>query len=139
MALQIIDIPDLTRILEQQFREILFAFIFGSAKDGSIRPGGDVDIAVWIDDPKKKMDVIPRLTGTVEAIAPGALCDLVFLNEAGSQLAFEALQGCLLFVREEAMDLYSGFYAQTCRDYEDTTAWMKKQLQYRGYEIQWDH
>ncbi len=139
MALQTIDIPNLTKILEQQFQEILFAFIFGSAKDGLIRTEGDVDIAVWIDDPKKKMDLIPRLTGIVESITQGTPCDLLLLNEAGSQLAFEALQGQLLFVRDEAMDLYSGFYAQTCRGYEDAIGWMKKQLQYRGYEVQWDH
>ena len=139
MSLRTIDISNLTVILEQQFPEVLFAFIFGSAKDGSIRAGGDVDIAVWMNNPKIKMDLIPRLTGMVESITQGSPCDLILLNEAGSQLAFEALQGRLLFVRDEAMDLYSGFYAQTCREYEDTITWMKKQLQYRGYEVQWDY
>jgi len=125
--------------IEQQFPEVLFAYIFGSSKNGSIRAEGDVDIAVWMNDPKTKMDLIPRLTGIVESVTQGAPCDLILLNDAGSQLAFEALQGKLLFVRDEALDLFSGFYALTCREYEDTIAWMKKQLQYRGYEVQWDH
>ncbi|MCK9421329.1 MAG: nucleotidyltransferase domain-containing protein [Bacteroidales bacterium] len=139
MPVQNFDIYNLALILEQQFPEVLFAYIFGSAKEGSVRAGGDVDIAVWVKNPVNKMDLIPRLTGIVESITQGVSCDLILFNEAGSQLAFEALQGRLLFVREEAMDIYSGFYSLTCREYEDTIAWMKKQLQYRGYEVQWDH
>jgi predicted nucleotidyltransferase len=58
----------LARTIEQQFPEVLFAYIFGSSKNGSIRAEGDVDIAVWINDPKTKMDLIPRLTGIVESV-----------------------------------------------------------------------
>ncbi len=136
---QTISIPDLTFILEQQFPEVLFAFIFGSAQDGIIREGGDVDIAVWIDSPKIKMELIPRLTGMIESVTQGSSCDLILFNDAGSQLAFEGLQGRLLFVRDTAIELYSGFYSLTCREYEDALFWMKRQLQYRGYEVQWDH
>ena len=125
--------------MKQQFPEVLFAFIFGSSKDGLIRNGGDVDIAVWIRDPKNKLELIPRLVGMIESETPGVQCDLVFLNEAGAQLSFEALGGNHLFVRDEALDLYSGFFSLTCREYEDEIAWMKKQLKYRGYEVQWDH
>jgi len=39
----------------------------------------------------------------------------------------------------EAMDAYAAWYSLTCREYEDAIAWMKKQLIYRGYEVQWDH
>ena len=134
-----LDITSLTELLEQMFPEVLFACILGSAKEGSIRSGGDVDIAIWLEDPSTRLDLIPRLTGSVESLTHGASCDLIILNEAGSQLAFEALQGRLLFVRNEAIELYSGFYSQTCREYEDAIAWMKKQLQYRGYEVQWDY
>jgi predicted nucleotidyltransferase len=139
MPIQTIDISKLTTILKHQFPEVLFAYLFGSASEGSLREGGDVDIALWISDPKIRMELIPRITGVVELFAHGSPCDLIVLNDAGSLLSFEVLQGRLLFVREEAMDIYTGFYSLTCRKYEDDIAWMKKQLKYRGYEVQWDN
>ncbi len=134
-----IDLPCLASELEKRFPNILFAYVFGSAKTGEIRPGSDIDVAVWIIDPEMKMELIPKLVGLVESFTQGALCDLVFLNDAGDQLAFEVLQGTILFIRDEARDLHSGFYSETCRNYEDHIFWIKKQLQYRGYEVQWNH
>jgi len=133
------DISRFAGELEKRFPDVLFAYLFGSAQTGTIRPGGDVDLAVWIEDTSKKIDLIPALTGLVESFTDGTPCDLVFLNDAGDQLAFETLNGKKLFVRPESMDLHAGFYSQTCREYEDRLAWMKKQLQYRGYEVQWGH
>jgi predicted nucleotidyltransferase len=134
-----IDLPRLASELEKRFPNILFAYVFGSAKTGEIRPGSDIDVAVWIIDPEMKLELIPKLVGLVESFTQGALCDLVFLNDAGDQLAFEVLQGTILFIRDEARDLHSGFYSETCRNYEDHISWIKKQLQYRGYEVQWNH
>jgi len=71
---------------------VLFAYVFGSARDGLIRQGGDVDVAVWIRDEQKKLYIIPVLSELVESWSRGAPCDLVFLNTAGDQLSFEALQ-----------------------------------------------
>ncbi len=125
--------------MERRFPEMLFAYVFGSARDGLIRPGGDVDVAVWIRDEQTKLSLIPVLSELVESWSGGAPCDLVFLNSAGDQLSFEALQGTVLFIREEAKELHATFYSRTCREYEDRLAWMKKQLQYRNYEVQWGH
>jgi len=133
------DTDQLALDLRKQFPEILFAYLFGSAKEGNVRPGGDVDIAVWVGENTKKIDLIPKIVGLVEKNIAGAPCDLVFLNDAGEQLAFSVLQGKILFIRNEARDLHASFYSQTCREYEDTIAWMKKQLQYRGYEVQWNN
>ena len=104
-----------------------------------IREGGDIDLAVWLNDFSKRETMIPRIIGMVEDVVPGISCDLTLLNDAGEQLAFEALTGKELFIRDEAMDQYAAWYSLTCREYEDTIAWMKKQLIYRGYEVQWDH
>ena len=65
--------------------------------------------------------------------------DLVVLNDAGPVLAMEALKGTILFIREESMDIYADFYSLTCHLYEDHMFWTKKQLEYRGYEVQWDN
>ena len=131
--------PLLSDELKRQFPEIRFAFLFGSSQDGSIREGGDIDLAVWLENPTQKIELIPRIIGLVETLAPGVSCDLTLLNDAGEQLAFEALTGKELFIRDEAMDAYAAWYSLTCREYEDALAWMKKQLIYRGYEVQWDH
>ena len=129
----------LTCELKKQFPEVLFAYLFGSAQGGTVREGGDIDLALWISSDADKAKLIPDIVELVEKIIPGAPCDLVFLNDAGDQLAFSVLQGKILFIREEARERHASFYSQTCREYEDTVAWMKKQLQYRGYEVQLDH
>lgn len=125
--------------LEKRFPEILFAFLFGSAQEGKVREGGDIDLAVWLNDYNKREELIPRIIGLTESLAEGISCDLTLLNDAGDQLAFEALSGTSLFIRHEVMNQYAAWYSLTCREYEDTMAWMKKQLQYRGYEVQWNH
>ena len=92
-----------------------------------------------MEDDTKRALLIPRIIGVVETVTQGVSCDLTLLNTAGVQLAFEALTGRELFIRNEAMDQYAAWYSLTCREYEDAIAWMKKQLIYRGYEVQWDH
>lgn len=130
---------DLAAELKKRFPDILFAFLFGSAQEGMVREGGDMDLAVWLKDYTKRAVLIPEIIGRAESIAQGITCDLTILNDAGEQLAFEVLTGTKLFIREEAMDQYAAWYSLTCREYEDTVAWMKKQLQYRGYDVQWNH
>jgi len=133
------DVHRLAAALKQEFPQILFAYLFGSSKAGVIRQGGDIDVAVWIQDKTQKIDLIPRVVTLVESITDGHPCDLIFLNSAGEQLAFEALQGQVLFIRKEARDVHAAFYSQTCREYEYHIAWMKRQLQYRNYEVQWSN
>ena len=133
------DTRKLASDLRKQFPEVLFAYLFGSAQEGIVRPDGDIDIAVWIDEKAGRMDLIPKIVGLVEKNTNGAACDLVFLNDAGETLSFSVLQGKILFIRDDSRALHATFYSQTCRDYEDTIAWMKKQLQYRGYEVQWNN
>jgi hypothetical protein len=58
------------------------------------------------------------------------------INFETEQLAFSVLQGKILFIRTEARELHASFYSLTCCEYEDTIAWMKKQLQYRVYTVQ---
>ena len=125
--------------LEKHFPDILFAFLFGSSQQGEVRQGGDIDLAVWLKDYGKRAALITDMIGLTESLTEGVTCDLTLLNNAGEQLAFEALSGTRLFVREEAMDQYVAWYSLTCREYEDTMAWKAKQLQYRGYEVQWGH
>ncbi len=43
-----INIKQLAKGLEEAFPEILFAFLLGSAREGTINPGSDVDVAIYI-------------------------------------------------------------------------------------------
>jgi predicted nucleotidyltransferase len=133
-----INIIQLAEGLEKAFPEILFAFLFGSAKNGKIKPVSDVDLAVYIKGTLDKTTLISRILKFMES-ETSSDCDLTFLNNTDPVLAMEALRGTLLFVRKESMDIYADFYSLTCRLYEDQTYWMKKQLEYRGYEVQWDY
>jgi predicted nucleotidyltransferase len=118
--------------------EIAFAYLFGSAQNGTIKEGSDLDIAVYLtgkgknDD--KETELRLKILRILESTVPGFdNFDLVVLNESGTILGMQALQGTLLFVKPEHENLYADYYSYTCRKYEYDTFWMKKQLEYRGY------
>lgn len=124
--------------------EIAFAYLFGSAQNGTINEGSDLDIAVYLinseENKTEKSELRLKIIRLLESAVPGFdNFDLVVLNESGTILGMQALQGTLLFVKPEHEDLYADFYSYTCRKYEYDTFWMKKQLEYRGYEIQWNN
>lgn len=129
----------LAAALTKEVPAIAFAYLFGSASNGEIKEGADVDIAVYRYSQSDKYDTLMEIYGVVEPFVGDTRIDLVFLNKADSILAFEALSGRKLLLRPEAVDLHAWFYSLTCREYESDIFWMKKQLIYRGYEVQWDH
>jgi len=123
-----------------EIREVAFAYIFGSSQNGIIKDGSDIDIAVYLtkneNDADLRLIIIRALEGTIDSFNN---FDVVILNTASSILAMQALQGKLLFVKPEHDDLFAEFYSYTCRKYEYDSYWMKKQLEYRGYEVEWDN
>jgi predicted nucleotidyltransferase len=130
---------ELANIL-QGFKEIAFAYLFGSAQEGVVNDGSDLDIAIYLTEKETDLDLRIRIVKGLEKVVPAiSSYDLVILNTANSILAMQVLQGKQLFVRNEHKDLFAGFYSLTCRQYEDEMFWMKKQLEYRGYEIQWNN
>lgn len=124
-------IETLAQTLEQNVPEIDFALLFGSAKTGFVKVSSDIDIGVFLNVPATP-EIILSIMKTVENAAE-VRCDVSILNTASEILRFEALKGRVLFVRQNKMADYAGFYSLTCRQHEDTTAWMQKQLAYRGY------
>jgi predicted nucleotidyltransferase len=139
MPVKHFNIEKFAKSLEETFPEILFAFLFGSARKGKIHAGSDIDLAIYIKETDEKAKLISHVLEFMEFSLPPADYDLAILNTAEPLLCFEALTGTLLFIREDAIDIYAGFYSLTCRLYEDQINRMKKQLEYRGYEVQWDH
>jgi predicted nucleotidyltransferase len=129
----------LTKAL-QKFEEIAFATIFGSSKDEVVNEGSDIDIAIYFIKKEKELELQLQIIAELEKIIPSfSNYDLVVLNSANSILAMQAIQGKLLFVKNEFKDVYASFYSLTCRQFEDDSFWMKKQLEYRGYEVQWNN
>ncbi len=107
-------------------RNVVCALAFGSARNGLVRPGGDLDLAVlfreppppgdpWLDYYLRVCDMVPE----VEKI------DLVCLNSAATILAFEALSGRMI-CRNDA-EATAAFTSQTCREYEDVMGNLRHQ------------
>lgn len=111
--------------------EIDFALLFGSAQSGVLEKSSDIDLGVYLNS-SVTPDLILSIVKTVEKTV-SAECDLSILNTASEILRFEAIKGKVLFIRGNKMDEYAGFYSLTCREYEDTIAWMQRQKSYRGY------
>jgi predicted nucleotidyltransferase len=112
---------------------IEYAMVFGSARDGIVRAGSDLDVAIALPETEaRNIDRLVEIVGKVED-AFGVTCDLTVLNAAGPVLRHEALKGRILFVRPDCENDFSDFYVRTCAEYEDLMAWRARQLAYRGY------
>jgi predicted nucleotidyltransferase len=129
---RLIDLSRLTAVLES-FAFVDYAIVFGSARDGVVRAGSDLDVAVSLARADTQdIDHLVEIVGRIED-SLAVTCDLTVLNTAGPVLRHEALKGRILFVRPEHERAFSDFYARTCAEYEDLMAWRARQLAYRGY------
>jgi predicted nucleotidyltransferase len=132
-----INISDFASAIQENFPEIPFAHIFGSSANGVVKVGSDIDIAIWYNgsDPFIKVKVLEIL----EPVSNNIPVDIVNIYDANPLLAHKALTGNILFVREGQKFNYASFYSKVAAEYEDKIYWIQKQLQYRGYEVQWNH
>lgn len=122
--------PDaLGRELSRDCPETVFALLHGSARDGRIWPGSDVDIAVWQAGPVT-LDQIARIQALLDHLVPGVRLDLGRLNGADPVYRFEALRGRLLFCRDR--ETYYRFFSLACREYESQMASYERQRRYRS-------
>jgi predicted nucleotidyltransferase len=121
--------PDqLAVTLQRRCPQAIFALVHGSAKDGFIRPEGDVDVALLISG-KPTLELYEAASRAIEEAAPGAKPDIGILNSAEPIYRFEALSGRLLFCRDE--ETYLRFFSLTCREYESQMASYQRQQRYR--------
>ncbi len=127
-----IDLERLAAVLSD-VESIQYAMVFGSARDGIVHTGSDLDVAVSLtDQDAENVDRLLEIVGKVED-ALGVTCDLTVLNTAGPVLRHEALKGHILFVRPGREEEFVEFYVRTCAEYEDLMVWRARQLAYRGY------
>lgn len=99
--------------------KIVAVWAFGSAMDGMMREGGDVDTAVLTTTPLT-FDKQLTLLGRLQAALHTDDIDLVILNDANPILRFEAVSGKRLFCRD--LSAMAGFVSLTAREYEDEMA-----------------
>ena len=112
----------------QETPEVLAAWAFGSAQEGQVAPGSDVDVGVWFEAPPSfelQLALLARLQGTLGVDE----VDLVVLNEANPILRFEALSGQTLYCRDRSR--CAGFASLTAREYEDAMAFWERGLHMR--------
>jgi len=122
------DINKLSALLKENCPQICFALLHGSAKDAQVRPGGDIDLALFING-KPTLALFEKVSECVEALAPDVQCDIGILNNAEPVYRFEALKGRLLFFRNE--EQYLHFFSVSCREYESQVADYQRQQRYR--------
>lgn len=122
------NVDKLADLLKNQCPQICFAFLHGSAKDGQVKQGGDIDLALFIEG-KPTLELYEQVSGVVEVVAPKAQCDIGILNNAEPVYRFEALKGKLLFFRNQ--EQYLNFFSLTCREYESQIADYQRQKRYR--------
>jgi len=101
------------------FPRLVAAWVFGSAQDSFVRPGGDVDVGVlWQGQPSLD-DLAALRMGLQDALQIDAI-DLVVLNDASPILRFEAISGRPIFCRDAGQRAV--FASLTAREYEDEMA-----------------
>lgn len=111
-----LDMDALTTAFAEDPRVVL-ATIFGSAKNGTVRHGSDVDIGVLLSPALSPLEFFTFYVETTARLSDIPELDLVDLNHAGSVLAFEALSGRRIFVRND--EAVAAFSSRIAREYED--------------------
>lgn len=98
---------------------ILAAWLFGSARDGEVRPGSDLDVGVLFAG-KPSLDTLAECRARLQRATGVEEVDLVPLNTASPLVRFEALCGRRLVCADEAR--CAEFASLTAREYEDEMA-----------------
>jgi predicted nucleotidyltransferase len=113
----------------QETPAVIAAWAFGSASDGQVAPGSDVDVGVWFETRPSFEQQLALLARLQEALGIDEI-DLVVLNDANPILRFEALSGRALFCRDPSRR--AGFASLTAREYEDAMALWERGMRTRS-------
>jgi predicted nucleotidyltransferase len=100
-------------------RNVVAAWIFGSAQGGTVRPGGDIDVGVLFYK-KPLFDELADLRICLQNAFVFDDIDLAVLNDASPTLRFEAVSGRPVYVAD--MERRASFTSLTAREYEDEMA-----------------
>lgn len=95
--------------------EIAMAFLFGSAARGREIPESDIDLAIWFNK-EYTLEEVDKIWLEVEAILHRNV-DLVVLNQARPTIAWAALRGKKIIIRDHR--LYFSKLLNISREAED--------------------
>ena len=96
--------------------DVAFATVFGSAQDGTVADGSDLDLAVWFDPRPDTNQLADLLTSIADNLGFDNL-DLTDLREAEPILAFEAISGRMICKNDKAAT--ADIVSRISREYED--------------------
>jgi len=111
-----VDLARLGACLAQDSR-VVTATVFGSASDGGVQPGSDLDVAVLFAEPLAPEDFLRFYCDLCDRLPEVERVDLIRLNQADPILAFEAISG--RFLCKNDPDKTAAFFSRVCREYED--------------------
>lgn len=114
--------------LRKHLPEADFCYLLGSAVNGTVAAGSDLDLAFYLNN-KPSLAFYEKVAETVRQLLPEVRCDAGILNAAEPVYRFEAIKGRLLFCRDEEQTV--AFFSRTCREYESQMADYERQLMYR--------
>ncbi|NLG83051.1 MAG: nucleotidyltransferase domain-containing protein [Firmicutes bacterium] len=95
--------------------DIAFAFLFGSQAKDKATGRSDVDVAVYFS-PAYDLATVNGITGDLETLLQKNV-DLIVLNEANASVAWAALRGIPLVIRDRAF--YLQYMLDISREAED--------------------
>lgn len=124
---KVIDFDALQPIWEDT-PDVVAVWAFGSAQDGQLRQGSDLDIGVLMARRPTFDEQIDMLGRLQDALGLDEV-DLVVLNDANVILRFEAVSGRRLFCRD--LPALAEFVSLTAREYEDEMAQYARALAQR--------
>jgi len=107
---------------------VVAAWLFGSAQDGVVRPGSDIDVGVLFAQ-RPSLDQLADLRAGVQAALDYDEVDLVPLNGASPILRFAAISGRPVYTRDP--EQRATFVSLTAREYEDEMAQWRRALAQR--------
>jgi len=112
----------------QSYPQIISVWLFGSAQDGKLSMGADLDFALLFEA-QPSLDELASIRADLQENLHIDNIDLNSLNKAGPVLAFQAVSGRLVFCRD--LDKKVDFISLTARKYEEAMAFMNWGLKAR--------
>jgi len=113
--LKTVPIDRLGALLDRR-RDVVFAVLFGSARDGVLREGADLDIGVLFVAAPGTESVLSLMAALSDEAETDDI-DFVDLSKADPILAFEAVSG--RFLCKNDPDRTAAFVSLVSREYED--------------------
>jgi predicted nucleotidyltransferase len=98
--------------------KVLFAYLFGGLVKGSLQPLSDVDLAVYLADPRSFSDIKLDILGNLMEILQTDEIDLVVLNTAELPLQMNVLKTKKVIVNKDPFARHK-FESLTMRKFFD--------------------